>query len=157
MELGGPLKDTKLHAYIPGPGRYDSNKSMLDSRTSSLRAKLPDTTTKHLLKVSFILMKNPGPGAYQAEEMGKNMYYATSKFKNNTNHKISPGSRLSQIARRSTIDVSPASYETNPDELSKDGKYHLANHENSKARVFDKSARPQLVYRHMVNTPSPGQ
>ena len=48
------MKDTKLHSYIPGPGRYDSNKSMLEQRTSSLRPKLPDNTNKHLVKVSNI-------------------------------------------------------------------------------------------------------
>ncbi len=52
MELGGPLKDTKLLAYIPGPGNYESNKSMLDQRASSLRQRLPDNSQKHLLKVS---------------------------------------------------------------------------------------------------------
>jgi len=44
--------------------------------------------------------------------MGKGMYYATSKYKNQTHYKLHPGSRLSEIARRSTIDVSPASYNT---------------------------------------------
>jgi hypothetical protein len=51
MELGGPLKDAKALAYIPGPGRYDANKSMLDHRASSLGGKLPDNSQKHLLKV----------------------------------------------------------------------------------------------------------
>lgn len=41
------------------------------------------------------------------------MYYATSKFRNYTNNKISPGSRLAEIARRSTIDIGPGSYTIN--------------------------------------------
>jgi len=53
MELGGPMKETKLHGFVPGPGRYDSNKSMLDHRESSMRQKLPDNTYKHLLKVNL--------------------------------------------------------------------------------------------------------
>ena len=57
MELSGPMKDTKILGYIPGPGRYDSNKSMLDNRASTMRVKLPDTTYKHLLKASFILCR----------------------------------------------------------------------------------------------------
>ena len=84
------------------------------------------------------------------------MYYATSKHKNVTNGKISPGSRLSEIVRRSTIDVSPASYATNIEDLNLAGKYHLSKNESSKARIFDKAQRlgPQLG--HMSNTPSPG-
>lgn len=54
MALGGPLKDSKLLSYIPGPGNYDSNKSMLDHKASSMRAKLPDKTINHLLKVCLI-------------------------------------------------------------------------------------------------------
>ena len=57
MELSGPMKDTKILGYIPGPGRYDSNKSMLDNRASTMRVKLPDPTYKHLLKVSFIICR----------------------------------------------------------------------------------------------------
>lgn len=41
------------------------------------------------------------------------MYYATSKFRNYTNHKITPGSRLASIAKKSTIDVGPGSYTIN--------------------------------------------
>jgi hypothetical protein len=48
MELGGPLKETKILGFIPGPGKYDSNKSMLDQRASSLRPRLPDTSQKYL-------------------------------------------------------------------------------------------------------------
>jgi hypothetical protein len=59
--------------------------------------------------------------------MGKGMYYATSKHKNQTHYKLHPGSRLSEIARRSTIDVSPASYNTaGIEEINKIGRYPLA-------------------------------
>jgi hypothetical protein len=56
MELTGPLKETKMLAYIPGPGRYDS-KSMLDQRSSSLKPRLPDNTNKHLIKVFSALVR----------------------------------------------------------------------------------------------------
>jgi hypothetical protein len=51
MELSGPLKDTKILGYIPGPGKYDANHSTLDQRHNTIRVKLPDTTLKHLEKV----------------------------------------------------------------------------------------------------------
>jgi len=54
MSLGGPLKDSKLQSYIPGPGNYDSNKSMLDNKAASLKPKLPDRSINHLLKVYLI-------------------------------------------------------------------------------------------------------
>jgi hypothetical protein len=54
MALGGPLKDSKILSFIPGPGNYDSNKSMLDQKGPSLKAKLPDFSQKHLLKVMMI-------------------------------------------------------------------------------------------------------
>lgn len=60
MELGGPLKDTKLLGYIPGPGRYDANKSQLDQRASSMRQKLPDTSQRHLLKVVSVWARTRG-------------------------------------------------------------------------------------------------
>jgi hypothetical protein len=53
MQLSGPLKDAKILAFIPGPGNYDSNQSQLDHRASSLRAKLPDNTIKHLKNVAI--------------------------------------------------------------------------------------------------------
>lgn len=51
MQLSGPLKDTKILGFIPGPGKYDNNQSTLDQRSSTIRAKLPDNTLKHLEKV----------------------------------------------------------------------------------------------------------
>ena len=85
------------------------------------------------------------------------MYYATSKHKNTTHYKINPGSRLSEIARRSTIDVSPASYATNTEDINPDGRYHLSNHSGSKTRVFDRAPRQGLVMKHMISNPTPGQ
>lgn len=85
------------------------------------------------------------------------MYYATSKFKNTTHFKINPGSRLSEIARRSTIEVSPASYATNTDDINREGKYNLSNHQSSKTRIFNRAPREGLVYKHMLSTPTPGQ
>ena len=57
MELGGPLKDSKLLQFVPGPGNYDSNKSTLDSRAASLKPRLPDTTLNHLTKVKKIVSR----------------------------------------------------------------------------------------------------
>ena len=54
MALGGPLKDAKLLSYIPGPGNYTTNRSMLNNRASSMRAKLVDQSNNHLLKVLMI-------------------------------------------------------------------------------------------------------
>lgn len=110
MALGGPLKDSKILSFIPGPGNYDSNKSMLEQKGPTLKPKLPDFTQKHLLKVTIRVSQNPGPGAYAFEEIGGKMYYATSKFRNYTNHKIPPTSRLASIAKKSNIDVGPGSY-----------------------------------------------
>ena len=53
--------------------------------------------------------------------------------------------------------MGPGSYSINLEEISKDGKYALSKNEGSKARVFDKSPRPSLLYKHMVGTPAPGQ
>ena len=50
--MSGPFKDSKMLGYIPGPGRYDSNRSTLENRSSTMRQKLPDVSTRHLLKVS---------------------------------------------------------------------------------------------------------
>jgi hypothetical protein len=51
MALGGPLKDSKILGFIPGPGNYDSNKSTLDEKGPSLKPRLPDLSQRHLLKV----------------------------------------------------------------------------------------------------------
>jgi hypothetical protein len=85
------------------------------------------------------------------------MYYATSKFRNYTNHKINPGSRLASIGRASTMEVGPGSYTINVEDLNPRGRYNLSNHENSKTRLFDRSPRPQMAYPHMAKTPGPGQ
>jgi hypothetical protein len=52
MVLGGPLKDSKIHAFVPGPGNYEANKSTLDDKGPSLKCRLPDYSSKHLEKVS---------------------------------------------------------------------------------------------------------
>lgn len=85
------------------------------------------------------------------------MYYATSKFRNHTNGKISPGSRLAEIARRSTIDVGPGSYTINVEDLNPKGRYNLSNHENARARLFDRAPRNELVAKHLRELPGPGQ
>ena len=54
MEMSGPFKDSKILNYIPGPGRYDSNKSTLENRPTSIRQRLPDVSTRHLLKVIYL-------------------------------------------------------------------------------------------------------
>lgn len=64
---------------------------------------------------------------------------------------------MSQIGKRSTIEVGPGSYTINVEDLNTRGRYNLSNHENSKSRIFDKSPREQLVNKHMVGTPAPGQ
>lgn len=69
------------------------------------------------------------------------MYYASSKFRNYTNHKITPGSRLASIGRQSTIDVGPGTYTINVEDLNPKGRYNLSIHENSKTRIFDKAKR----------------
>jgi len=56
------------------------------------------------------------------------MYYASSKFRNYTNHKIAPGSRLASIGKRSTIDVGPGSYTINVEDLNPKGRYNLSIH-----------------------------
>ena len=85
------------------------------------------------------------------------MYYATSKFRNYTNAKIAPGSRLAEIARRSTIEVGPGSYKLDVEDLNDKGRYNLSNHESSKARVFDRAPRHELVSKYLKNVPGPGQ
>jgi sRNA-binding regulator protein Hfq len=43
------------------------------------------------------------------------------------------------------------------EDINSKGRYNLSNHENSKTRIFDRSPRQQLVYKHMLDTPAPGQ
>lgn len=89
--------------------------------------------------------------------MGSSLYYLNSKFRNDTNGKISPGSRLAQIARRSTIDVGPGSYTINVEDLNTQGRYKLSNHESSRARIFDRAPKMDLVPKHAKGLPGPGQ
>lgn len=81
----------------------------------------------------------------------------TSKFRNDTNHKIAPGTRLTSFIGKAPNDVGPGSYTINVEDLNPQGKYLLSNHESSKSRQFSKSTRQGLVYKHMLNTPGPGQ
>ena len=71
--------------------------------------------------------ENPGPGTYDFQQIGAKNYYATSKFRNYTNHKISPGSRLANIGRRST-EIGPGSYSVQVEDLNPQGRYNLSNH-----------------------------
>lgn len=59
MALGGPMKDSILQRYIPGPGNY-KKPSTLDNSLITLKPRLRDKSQDHLLK-------NPGPGTYQYE------------------------------------------------------------------------------------------
>ena len=88
--------------------------------------------------------------------MGKNNYYMTSKFRNDTNHKISSGTKGSFLGR-SPHEVGPGSYTINVEDLNPQGKYHLSNHESSRSRVFSKGERQSLNYPHMLKNPGPGQ
>ena len=60
MALGGPMKNSIIQKYIPGPAKYDTNFSTLDNSKITVRQRLPDKSQNHLLK-------NPGPGEYQYE------------------------------------------------------------------------------------------
>ena len=139
MALGGPMKDSLLQKYIPGPGRYDKN-STLDNAHITLKSRLPDKSQDHLLKV-------PGPGAYDYEEIGKDKYYITSKHPNKTNFaKISPP-HLDKPQNR-TINVGPGSCKTenivdntHREDLNKEGKYVLSKNKSSKSRQFSKLPR----------------
>lgn len=55
MEAGGPLSNTINQRYIPGPGKYNDKTTVLLDRNHipSLRSRLPDRSTVHLLKVSY--------------------------------------------------------------------------------------------------------
>ncbi len=59
MALGGPMKESLLQKYIPGPGRYKEY-STLDNSHITLKPRLRDNSQDHLLK-------NPGPGTYGYE------------------------------------------------------------------------------------------
>ena len=59
MALGGPMKNSILKKYVPGPGNYP-NYSTFEEGKITLKPRLPDKTQNHLLK-------NPGPGSYESE------------------------------------------------------------------------------------------
>ena len=105
------------------------------------------------------MSENPGPGAYNSIELGNANYYSVSKYRNHTNGKISPIGGMAPAGRISlgkTIDVGPGSYSINVEDINRDGRYKLSNHESSRSRVFDKEKRASLVNKHMLNTPAPG-
>ena len=101
MALGGPMANSVMKKYIPGPGMYKNDTSTLvrDDHVPSLRSRLPDRSHNHLLK-------NPGPGAYKTEELGGTNYYIGSKHPDHTHMKISPTRRLDPIVSRS-MNVGP--------------------------------------------------
>jgi len=51
------------------------------------------------------MLKVPGPGAYNHEEIGTGSYYITSKYSYNGGTKISPGKKLEPINR--SVSVGP--------------------------------------------------
>lgn len=59
MALGGPMKESLLQKYIPGPGKYQQH-STLDNSHITLKPRIKDKSQDHLLK-------NPGPGTYECE------------------------------------------------------------------------------------------
>ena len=81
----------------------------------------------------------------------------SSKFKNYTNHKISAGSRKTSFLGKPAAEVGPGSYTITVSDIKPSGRYVLSNNESSKSRVFSKSERKGLVYRHMLSNPGPGQ
>lgn len=79
----------------------------MDVKTKTTRQQ-HETSTKS----TSLNIQNPGPGAYNQPQLGKNDYI-TSKYRNYTNGKISgsPGmTTAGRISLSKTIDVSPASY-----------------------------------------------
>ena len=96
MALGGPMKNAALQKYIPGPGQYQK-KSTLDHAKISIKPRLRDKSQDHLLK-------NPGPGTYTYEQIGKDKYYITSRHKNETNYKIPPP-QAAKVSK--TLEVGP--------------------------------------------------
>lgn len=44
----------------------------------------------------------------------------------------------------------------NQRDIKADGKYALANDKSSKSRVFSKSPRESIVYKHLLSNPGPG-
>lgn len=58
MEITGPMRDSIMKQYIPGPGNY-SAKSSLENGHITLKSRMPDLSHQH--KKMF-----PGPGTYES-------------------------------------------------------------------------------------------
>lgn len=94
--MGGPMKNSLIQRYIPGPGRY-RDYSTLDNSKITLKARIRDHSQDHLLK-------NPGPGQYKHEELGQDSYYVSSKHKNKTNFaKIAPPTVDKPVSKSVTV------------------------------------------------------
>lgn len=76
--------------------------------------------------------------------------------------------RMTQKSQRSglmnkTIDLGPGQckhhfYLDNPNQsdLKSDGRYVLSKDKGSQSKVFSKSPRESIVYKHLLSTPGPG-
>jgi hypothetical protein len=147
MELGGPLGHVKKFLEkLPAPGAYEA-RNVNDHRAPELRSRLPDHSFEKFVK-------NPGPGTYNHDEMGKNNYYITSKFTNKTNLKISQVSRLEPISSKKPS-VGPAEY-TPVDEFNGAGRYSLAKNTSANSCVFSRSARKGIQEKGVISNPGPG-
>ena len=94
-------------------------------------------------------MQNPGPGSYQPQELGHSNYYATSKFPNHTNFKISPGNRLTPLHKSYDLGPGQCTYFTYSDntihcDINPTGTYVLSKNVSSKPGPFSKSPRQGL-------------
>lgn len=102
-----------------------------------------------------VVRKNPGPGTYNHENMGARNYYLNSRYKNDTNVKISQVARLEPISSKKPK-VGPADY--NPiDSMNSGGKYAIARHQGTSSCVFSKAQRQGLTEKTQLAFPGPGQ
>ena len=85
MEITGPLRESMMKQYLPGPGTYPM-RSSLEHPNITLKSRIPDHALEHLQNL-------PGPGAYEFEQLGSARYYVTSKHPNLTNRKFSQSRR----------------------------------------------------------------
>jgi hypothetical protein len=148
MEITGPLRDSMLKKYLPGPGTYPA-RSSLEQPNITLKSRLPDHALEHLQNL-------PGPGAYEYEQLGSASYYVTSKHPNLTNRRFSQSRRGDLIISKSS-NLAPNSYDISATDMNPDGRYVLSKQENARVRFFSKEPRKELVYNHMITTPGPGR
>ena len=52
LQLGGPLRESILRKFVPGPGKYDSAYSTLNVPPISMKSRIPDKSLDHLKKVN---------------------------------------------------------------------------------------------------------